>query len=146
MDPELSRRYLEAMGVTDVTPHSVSQAVCHLRRRRLPDPADLGNAGSFFKNPFVPAEVFAELKSRHEDLVAYPEPDNRVRISAGWMIDRMGWKGFRRGAVGVYAEHALVLVNYGGASAEEVLHLARDIQRSVQQSFGLELEVEPRIY
>lgn len=137
---------LEAMGVTDVTPHSVSQAVCRLRRRKLPDPADLGNAGSFFKNPFVPTGVFAQLKSRYEDLVAYPEPDARVRLSAGWMIDRTGWKGFRRGAVGVHTDHALVLVNYGGASAEEVLNLARDIQRSVSQAFGLELEIEPRIY
>lgn len=137
---------LEAMGVTHVTPESVSRAVCRLRRRKLPDPGVLGNAGSFFKNPLVSSEVFARLKSRHKDLVAYPGPDDRIRLSAGWMIDRMGWKGFRRGAVGVHNEHALVLVNYGGASAEEVLDLAREIQRSVRKAFELDLEIEPRIY
>ena len=139
-------RELEAMGVTDVTPRIVSRAVCNLRRRKLPDPAVLGNAGSFFKNPLVSSEVFGRLKSRYEDLVGYPGPDNRVRLPAGWMIDRTGWKGFRRGAVGVHAEHALVLVNYGGASAEEVLHLGREIQLSVREAFDLDLEIEPRVY
>lgn len=137
---------LEAMGVTSVTPESVCRAVCSLRRRKLPDPAVLGNAGSFFKNPLVSSEVFARLKSRYEDLVAHPGPDNSMRLSAGWMIDRAGWKGFRKGAVGVHTQHALVLVNHGGASAEEVLHLAREIQGSVRQAFDLDLEIEPRIY
>ncbi len=139
-------RELAAMGVTNITPASVSRAVCNLRRRKLPDPAVLGNAGSFFKNPLVSSEVFGRLKSRYEDLVGYPGPDNRVRLPAGWMIDRTGWKGFRRGAVGVHTEHALVLVNYGGASAEEVLHLGREIQLSVREAFGLDLEIEPRVY
>jgi UDP-N-acetylmuramate dehydrogenase len=139
-------RELEAMGVTDVTPRTVSQAVCNLRRRKLPDPAVLGNAGSFFKNPLVPTETFKELESRHKDLVAYPEADKGVKLAAGWMIDHLGWKGVRRGAVGVHTEHALVLVNYGGASAKEVLHLAREIQLSVREAFDLDLEIEPRVY
>jgi len=139
-------RELEAMGVTEVTPNDVSQAVCRLRRRRLPDPAVLGNAGSFFKNPHVHSETFKELKARYEDLVAFPDTDEGVKLAAGWMIDRMGWKGFRSGAAGVHTEHALVLVNYGGATAEEVLKLARDIQHSVKGAFGIELEIEPRIY
>jgi UDP-N-acetylmuramate dehydrogenase len=139
-------RELEAMGVTDVTPRLVSRAVCNLRRRKLPDPAVLGNAGSFFKNPLVPNEVFKELKSRHKDLVAYPEADKGMKLAAGWMIDHLGWKGVRRGSVGVHTEHALVLVNYGGASAEEVLHLARDIQLSVRETFDLDLDMEPRVY
>jgi UDP-N-acetylmuramate dehydrogenase len=137
---------LKAMGVKNITPDSVSLAICSLRRRKLPDPAVLGNAGSFFKNPIVSSDVFGQLKSRYEDLVAHPAPDSRVRLSAGWMIDRLGWKGVRRGAVGVHAEHALVLVNYGEASAEEILRLASEIQLSVREAFDLELEIEPRVY
>lgn len=85
----------------------------------------LGNVGSFFKNPVVRAEIFEGLKSRHKDLAAYPDREGQVRLAAGRMIDRMGWKGFRRGAVGVHSEHALVLVNYGGARADGVLALVR---------------------
>ena len=140
------RQELEAMGVTEVTPRLVSEAVCRLRRRRLPDPAVLDNAGSFFKNPLVRAETFEKLKLRYEDLIAFPETDEGVKLAAGWMIDRLGWKGFRRGAVGVHTEHALVLVNYGGATAEQVLGLAREIQRSVREAFDVELEIEPRLY
>ncbi len=139
-------RELAAMGVTSITPESVSRAIGNLRRRKLPDPAVLGNAGSFFKNPLVSSEIFGRLKSRYDDPVAHPGPHDRVRLSAGWMIDRLGWKGVRRGAVGVHTEHALVLVNYGGASAEEVLHLAREIQLSVREAFDLDLEIEPRVY
>jgi len=137
---------LKAMGVKNVTPEGVSRAVCNLRRRKLPDPKVLGNAGSFFKNPLVSSETFRRLKSRYADLVAYPAADNRVRLSAGWMIDRLGWKGVRRGAVGVHTEHALVLVNYGGASAEEVVGLAREIRLSVREAFHLDMEIEPRVY
>ena len=140
------KQELEHMGVTEVSPRSLSQAVCRLRRRRLPDPAVLGNAGSFFKNPVVSQEIFEELKSRYPDLVAHPDQDNRVRLAAGWMIDRLGWKGFRRGGAGIHTEHALVLVNYGGAQAREVMQLAEEIQESVRQAFGVELEIEPRVY
>ena len=139
-------RELQAMGAAEVTPHRVAEAVCRLRRRRLPDPAVLGNAGSFFKNPVVPAAVFADLKTRFEGLAAHPQPDGRMRLAAGWMIERVGWKGFRRGAVGVHAEHALVLVNHGGATAAEILKLAGEIRGSVAEAFGVELEIEPRIY
>jgi UDP-N-acetylmuramate dehydrogenase len=137
---------LEGMGVTDVTPRSVSRAVCRIRRRKLPDPALLGNAGSFFKNPAVTPELCSRLRSRYEDLVAHPGPDRRMRLSAGWMIDHLGWKGFRKGPVGVHTEHALILVNHGGASAHEVLHLAQAIRLSVKEAFDLELEIEPRVY
>ena len=139
-------RELAAMGVTSITPESVGRAIGNLRRRKLPDPAVLGNAGSFFKNPLVSSEILGRLKFRYDDLVAHPGPDDRVRLAAGWMIDRLGWKGVRRGAVGVHTEHALVLVNYGGASAEEVLQLAREIQLSVREAFDLDLEIEPRVY
>jgi UDP-N-acetylmuramate dehydrogenase len=86
------------------------------------------------------------LKSRYENLVAHPGQDDQMRLSAAWMIDRQGWKGFRRGAVGVHADHALVLVNYGGASAEEVMDLAREIQLSVRAGFDIDIEIEPRVY
>jgi UDP-N-acetylmuramate dehydrogenase len=137
---------LKAMGVENTTPERVGLAVCNLRRRKLPDPAVLGNAGSFFKNPLVSPEVFERLKSRYSGLVAHPAPDNRMRLSAGWMIDHLGWRGCRRGDVGVHSEHALVLVNYGEASAEEVLDLAAEIRRSVREAYDLELEIEPRVY
>jgi UDP-N-acetylmuramate dehydrogenase len=137
---------LKAMGVKNITPDAVSRAVCNLRRRKLHDPAVLGNAGSFFKNPLVSSETFSRLKSRYADLVAHPVSDNLVRLSAGWMIDRLGWKGVRRRAVGVHTEHALVLVNYGGAAAEEVVDLAREIQLSVREAFDLDMEIEPRVY
>ncbi len=137
---------LARMGITDPSPEDVSRAVSNLRRSRLPDPAVLGNAGSFFKNPLVPSEVFSGLKSRYEDLVAFPGPENLLRLSAGWMIDRAGWKGVRKGAVGVHTEHALVLVNYGDASADEILDLARQIQASVKHTFEVQLEIEPRVY
>jgi UDP-N-acetylmuramate dehydrogenase len=140
------RLELQAMGVRSATPESVSRAVCNLRRRKLPDPAVLGNAGSFFKNPLVPACVFEQLKSQDSDLVGYPQADGQVRLAAGWMIDRTGWRGIRRGAAGVHTEHALVLVNHGGATAAEILGLAGEIQHSVEQTFGVELEIEPRLY
>lgn len=137
---------IEAMGVDEVTPRAVSRAVCRMRKRRLPDPAVLGNAGSFFKNPVVPNEAYRRLKARHEGLVAYPEADGRVKLAAGWLIDRLGWKGFRSGPVGVHDEHALVLVNYGGASAGQLIRLAEEIRCSVREAFGIELEIEPRVY
>jgi UDP-N-acetylmuramate dehydrogenase len=139
-------RELEAMGVTEVSPRAVSRAVCRIRKRKLPDPAVLGNAGSFFQNPVVPEEAFRRLKARHEGIVAFPDAHGRVKLAAGWLIDRLGWKGFRRGPVGVHAEHALVLVNYGGASASQLLRLADEIRLSVRQAFGIDLEIEPRVY
>ena len=98
------------------------------------------------RNKGVQTETFKALKSRYEDLIAFPEKDDGVKLAAGWMIDRMGWKGFRSGAAGVHTEHALVLVNHGGATAEEVMKLVREIQNSVKEAFGVDLEIEPRIY
>jgi UDP-N-acetylmuramate dehydrogenase len=117
-----------------------------LRRRKLPDPPVLANVGSFFKNPVVSKGRWKELQSRFPDLAAHPEPEGRVKLAAGWMIDRLGWKGLRRGSVGVYADHALVLVNYGGATGQEVMLLAHEIRESVRQAFDVDLEIEPRVY
>jgi UDP-N-acetylmuramate dehydrogenase len=109
----------------------------------LPDPLELGNAGSFFKNPVIDAAQFEALKSREPDVISYAQPDGSVKLAAGWLIDRCGWKGRALGAAGVHERQALVLVNRGGASGADVLALARAIQRDVQARFGVELEAEP---
>jgi UDP-N-acetylmuramate dehydrogenase len=156
------REELDRMGVKDLSIRSISQAVIAIRRSKLPDPAQIGNAGSFFKNPVVPGEQFALLRSRFPDIVAYPvapvetgaaaEADNGgaassgsgggVKLAAAWLIEQCGWKGYRRGDAGVHAQQALVLVNYGGASGNEIFNLSEDIQASVYKKFGVNLERE----
>lgn len=126
-----------------VTARQILQAVCDIRRAKLPDPAVLGNAGSFFKNPVISADQYQSLKQRFIDLVAYPQPNNTFKLAAGWMIERCGWKGRRTGPVGVHDRQALVLVNYGGAQAQDILTLAREVQAAVLGQFGVELEIEP---
>jgi UDP-N-acetylmuramate dehydrogenase len=119
--------------------------VCAIRRVKLPDPAQIGNAGSFFKNPVVSEEVCRDIISRDPEIVHYPLPDGRVKLAAGWLIDACGWKGKSIGRAGVYERQALVLVNRGGAMGAEVVTLARAIQESVYGRFGIRLEPEPII-
>lgn len=138
-------RELEARGIAEPTARDVSDAVVAIRSRKLPDPAQIGNAGSFFKNPVVDAATCARLIARHPDLPRYPQPDGTVKLAAGWLIERCGWKGGSIGPVGVYEHQALVLVNRGGARGEDVLRLARAIQASVRATFELELAPEPVI-
>ncbi|MGH8063260.1 MAG: UDP-N-acetylmuramate dehydrogenase [Pseudoxanthomonas sp.] len=137
---------LVAMDVAVPTFRDVAEAVIRIRRRKLPDPAVIGNAGSFFKNPIVPVAVADELQREHDGLPVFrgDAADNR-KISAAWMIEHCGWKGFREGDAGVAATHALVLVNHGSASGAQLLSLARRIAGSVQQRFGVALQPEPRI-
>jgi UDP-N-acetylmuramate dehydrogenase len=137
---ELAR---ELDGVSGPTPRQVADAVIAVRRRKLPDPAEIGNAGSFFKNPVVPGEHCARLLARWPNLVHHPQADGSEKLAAGWLIDQCGWKGRSLGRAGVYPKQALVLVNNGGASGEEVLALARAIQADVQARFGVLLEPEP---
>lgn len=139
------RQKLAEQGVSAPTPADVSRAVCAIRREKLPDPAVLGNAGSFFKNPLVSAEQAARLRAEHADLVAFAQPDGQVKLAAGWLIDRAGWKGFREGDAGVHRLQALVLVNYGAASGNQLLALARSIQADIAERFGVELEMEPNL-
>jgi len=139
------RQKLAEQGVSAPTPEDVSRAVCAIRREKLPDPAELGNAGSFFKNPLVSAEQAARLRAEHADLVAFAQPDGQVKLAAGWLIDRAGWKGFREGDAGVHRLQALVLVNYGAASGNQLLALARSIQADIAGRFGVELEMEPNL-
>ena len=122
---------------------AIFDAVVAVRRAKLPDPLRLGNAGSFFKNPVVEAGQFEALKLREPDIVSYPQADGRVKLAAGWLIDRCGWKGRALGAAAVHERQALVLVNRGGASGAEVLALAKAVQHDVSARFGVELEAEP---
>jgi UDP-N-acetylmuramate dehydrogenase len=137
---ELALRAVAAPRARDIF-----DAVCAIRRRKLPDPAAIGNAGSFFKNPVVPRDVFAALIERHASLVGYPLPGGRFKLAAGWLIDACGLKGATRGRAGIYEKQALVLVNRGGATGAEILALAREVQQKVAEKFGVELEPEPVI-
>ncbi|MCF5709113.1 UDP-N-acetylmuramate dehydrogenase [Pseudomonas syringae] len=140
------RQRLDDMGIKQPTPFDVSTAICAIRSEKLPDPAVLGNAGSFFKNPVVSAQSFAAIKHEHPGVVGYPQADARVKLAAGWLIEQAGWKGFREGDAGVHALQSLVLVNYGEATGLQLLNLARRIQADIAGRFNVELEMEPNLY
>ncbi|MFZ5537343.1 MAG: UDP-N-acetylmuramate dehydrogenase [Pseudomonadota bacterium] len=135
----------EAMGEVEPTPLAVSDAICTVRRAKLPGlaPGEPGSAGSFFKNPLVPAGQAEVLRASYPGLPAWPQPDGRAKLSAAWLIEQCGWKGYREGDAGVYAKHALVLVNHGRATGAELWRLAEAIRASVRQRFGVDLEPEP---
>ena len=135
----------EALGrpLEDFTARDVFNAVVRLRQRKLPDPAVTGNAGSFFKNPVVTANTADHLREKHPGLPTWPGHDGNVKLSAAWMIESCGLKGVREGGVGVSEQHALVLVNHGGASGHDVSTLAVEIQKAVYEAFGIRLEPEP---
>jgi UDP-N-acetylmuramate dehydrogenase len=139
---DLERRIAET-GIRDPDPRTIFEWVCAIRHAKLPDPAAVGNAGSFFKNPVVSAEQCRDIIGRDPHLVHYPLPDGRYKLAAAWLIDACGWKGKSIGRAGVYERQALVLVNRGGASGAEVVTLARAIQESVYGRFGIRLEPEP---
>lgn len=140
------RQRLEQQGIKEPTPIHVSRAICAIRGEKLPDPAVLGNAGSFFKNPLVSADVAARIRETYPGVVAYPQADGQVKLAAGWLIEQAGWKGFRDGDAGVHAQQSLVLVNYGGASGRDLLNLAKRIQADIFERFGVSLEMEPNLY
>ena len=136
INSELQRKGLES------SLENVRNTIIEIRHSKLPEPSELGNAGSFFMNPIVSIEKFNELYKRYPDIPHYPFDDKRVKIPAGWMIDRCGWKGKRIGSVGVYEKQALVLVNYGEASGEDIIGLANEVIKSVKEKFGVELSPE----
>lgn len=135
-------RELAALNLGN-TPSAVSQAVINVRQRKLPDPAQIGNAGSYFKNPIVSAVIHQQVLKKNAKAVAYALPDGQFKLAAGWLIEQAGWKGKRLGPVGMYEKQALVLVNHGGATAADVLALEQAVQADVRAKFGVELEAEP---
>ena len=134
---------VEARG--GITLRNIREAICSIRRAKLPDPAVLGNAGSFFKNPVVEAPVAKRLLAEYPDMPHYAAPEGRVKLAAGWLIDRAGMKGYREGSVGVHERQALVLVNHGGATGGEVIAFARTVQAKVREKFGIEIDTEVNI-
>lgn len=136
---------LERMGVQQLNIQSISQAVIRIRQSKLPDPAKIGNAGSFFKNPVVSGEKFNELKEVFPAIIGYSSTDGSVKLAAGWMIEQCGWKGFRKGDAGCHSQQALVLVNYGNATGTEIFALSEEIIDSVRFKFGVTLEREVNI-
>jgi UDP-N-acetylmuramate dehydrogenase len=139
---DLQRRMHDS-GIEQPTARQVYEWVCAIRSAKLPDPRVIGNAGSFFKNPTVTPEQCQDIIARDPGIVHYRMPDGSVKLAAGWLIDACGWKGKSVGKAGVYEKQALVLVNRGGATGGEVVTLARAIQTSVYERFGIRLEPEP---
>jgi len=124
---------------------SICQAVINIRTRKLPNPDKLGNSGSFFKNPIISNEKFNKLQKKFPEIVAYKENSNNMKVAAGWLIDKAGWRGYKKNNVGVYQNQALVLVNYGRATGQEVINLSKDIQESIFKKFQIEIFPEVNI-
>ena len=136
---------LERMGVKEMSIQAISQAVINIRSSKLPDPKEVGNAGSFFKNPEVTKANHDSLKEKFPELVAYSLVNGNYKLAAGWLIEQCGWKGFREGDAGVHPKQALVLVNYGDANGQLIYNLSERIRQSVDQKFGVQLDREVNI-
>ena len=139
---DLAKQFSEHLNPS---PEEIFLAVCKIRTHKLPDPKVIGNAGSFFQNPIVPNEQYETLLKSHADLVSYPDAPGKRKLAAGWLIDQCGFKGQRMGSVGVYENQALVLVNHGGGTAQDILGVAKCIQDKVRDKFGVSLQIEPNI-
>ncbi|MBC8045873.1 MAG: UDP-N-acetylmuramate dehydrogenase [Fimbriimonadaceae bacterium] len=136
---------LDKMGITELSVKTISDAVIHIRKSKLPDPAVLGNAGSFFKNPTISKSQYEILKKAFSDIPGYKVSDSEVKVPAGWLIEQCGWKGKRVGNTGAHKDQALVLVNYGNATGKEIYNLAMEIKESVMKKFGIEINPEVNI-
>lgn len=136
------REYLAAQQIENPTLQQLHDAICAIRDAKLPDTKQLGNAGSFFKNPIIKADQFERLKQQYPDIPHYDEPDGKVKVPAGWLIEKAGWKGWHDEHVGVYDKQALVLVQFGDGTGKEVLELAQKIQKSVEEKFGVKIDPE----
>jgi UDP-N-acetylmuramate dehydrogenase len=136
---------LAAMQVKELSIKSISEAVIRIRQSKLPDPKIVGNAGSFFRNPIVEKATLEKIKSQHPDLVYYNLPNNQTKIAAAWLIEKSGWKGYKKGGVGVDSNHALILINYGNATGQAIYKLAQSIQQSVEAKFNIHLVPEVNV-
>lgn len=136
---------LQRMGVRELSLKAISAAVINIRNSKLPNPGEIGNAGSFFKNPSVTNEQFVSLKARFENMAGHENIDGTVKLAAGWLIEQCGWKGYRKDDAGCHAKQALVLVNYGNATGREIYNLSEEIIQSVKEKFGITLEREVNI-
>lgn len=137
---------LAHLGIKNPQPNELSEIICNIRRRKLPYDRNIGNAGSFFMNPYIAELHFNKIKSEFNDAIGFPNGTGLVKMAAGWMIDKCGWRGFREGDAGVYEHNALVLVNHGQATGNDILNLAEKIKTSVNERFGVMLHIEPRVY
>ncbi len=137
---------LVEMGVTELSVKAIAQAVINIRTSKLPDPKQAGNAGSFFKNPTIPVTHYERLHSEYPDIPSYKVNDAMIKVPAGWLIEKCGWKGYRSDDIGVHARQALVLVNYGNAKGSDIWKLSGDIVQSVQEKFRIELEREVQVW
>ena len=136
---------LSARGIGQPSLRALSDAVIHIRKSKLPNPEEIGNSGSFFKNPIIPRTQFEALQQRFPDIVNYPVGEDQVKVPAGWLIEQSGWKGRRLGPAGSYEKQALVLVNHGGATSADIWALAERIMADVKARFGIELEPEVNV-
>lgn len=137
---------LNEMQVNELSLKAVSDAIISIRTSKLPDPKELGNAGSFFKNPVIEKSAFEKIKEHYPFAPCYPAENNKVKVPAGWLIEQCGWKGKRVGNTGAHARQALVLVNYGNATGKEIWECAQAIQKSVFEKFGITMEPEVNVY
>jgi len=146
--PEIRTQYgdiqatLDGWGIAEPSIRDISNAVIHIRQSKLPNPAEIGNCGSFFKNPVVSSDIIPALLAQYPDLKTFPAGEGFTKVPAGWLIEKGGWKGYRRDNIGVHAKQALVLVNYGGGTGAQIIALAKEIQADIFQKFGIELEME----
>jgi UDP-N-acetylmuramate dehydrogenase len=136
---------LRQKGVSNPTIRDISNAVIEIRKSKLPDPAEIGNSGSFFKNPTIDVELFNKLKQEFTEIPGYSIDDHQVKVPAAWLIEKCGWKGLVRDGIGVHKNQALVLVNYGSGKGADIENLAYEIQASVRDRFGIELQPEVNI-
>tara|TARA_B100000900_G_scaffold415815_1_gene447319 strand:+ start:1592 stop:2599 length:1008 start_codon:yes stop_codon:yes gene_type:complete len=136
---------LKNMDATKLSLKTISQAVINIRENKLPNPQEIGNSGSFFKNPVIPTKQFKELQKEFPNIVGYTVSKVKTKVAAGWLIDQAGWKGYRKGDAGIHKKQALVLVNYGKAKGKELVELSREVQKSILNKFGIQLEPEVNI-